>query len=80
MNKHLTIQEAEAVSTLKGSNELAFNTVISYFERRYNMARDKCVVTRAEDVQREQGKAMAFEEMKNIEKAADEAYKLEKQK
>ncbi len=80
MNKHLTTQEAEAVLILKGSNELAFNTLISYFERRYNMARDKCVVTKAEDVGREQGKATAFEEIMNIEQSADNVQKEEKQK
>ncbi len=80
MSKQLNIQEAEAVRMLKGSNEQAFDTLISYFERRYNMARDKCVVTRVEEVQREQGKAAAFGEIMNIEESADNVQKVEKQK
>ena len=80
MNNKLTMQEAEAVLMLKGSNQVAFNVLISYFDRRYNKARDKCVDTGVEAVQREQGTAKAFREMRNIEEAADEIYKLEKQK
>ncbi len=80
MSRKLTIQEAEAVLMLKGSNEAAFNTLISYFDRRYNMARDKCVDSRVDAVQHEQGIAKAFREIKDIEEAADEAHKAQKQK
>lgn len=80
MNKILTIQEAEAVVMLKDSNEAAFNTLISYFERRYNLARDRCVDTRVEAVQQEQGMAKAFREVKNIEESANNVYNAEKQK
>lgn len=80
MNKILTTQEAEAVIMLKDSNETAFNTLISYFERRYDMARDKCVDTRVEVVQGEQGIARAFREIKNIEENANDVYNAEKQK
>ncbi len=79
-NKELTIQEAEAVLMLKGSNEAAFDTLIAYFDRRYNMARDKCVDTRVEFVQIEQGIAKAFKQIKNLEKNADEVNKTQKQK
>ncbi len=80
MSKKLTIQEAEAVLMLKGSNEVAFDTLIAYFDRRYNIARDKCVDTRADAVQHEQGIAKAFRELKNIEADAEEAYAAKKQK
>lgn len=71
MSKTLTTQEAEAVLMLKGSNEKAFNTLISYFDRRYNMASKKCVNTRVEVVQIEQGIARAFDEIRDIEEDAN---------
>ncbi len=80
MANKLTMQEAEAVLMLKGSNEVAFNVLISYFDRRYNLARDKCVDTRVEVVQQEQGKAKAFRDIKNIEEDANEVYEAAKQK
>ncbi len=73
MSKKLDIQEAEALLALKGSNEGAWNTLMSYFERRYNAAREKCVDTRVDAVQIEQGMAKAFREIKNIEEDAEEA-------
>lgn len=78
MSKKLTIQEAEAVLMLKGSNEAAWNTLMAYFDRRYNLARDKCVDTRVEAVQSEQGIARAFREIKDIEETADEVYTANK--
>ncbi len=71
MSKQLNQLEAEAVLTLRGSNVQAWNTLMSYFQRRYDFARDKCVDTR-DDVQLEQGKAKAFKEIKDIEEDADD--------
>ena len=62
--------EAEAVISLRGSDEQAWNTLISYFKRRHKLARDKCEVTR-NDIQLEQGKAQAFGDMEDIEEDAE---------
>lgn len=70
MRKQLEPHEAEAVLMLRGSNEAAWKVLMSYFSRRYDFARDKCVDTR-DDVQWEQGKAKAFREIKNIEEDAE---------
>lgn len=78
MSYKLDIHEAEAVLTLKGANEAAWNILIAYFERRYNSASKKCVVTRVDAVQIEQGIARAFDEIKNIEETADEVYAANK--
>lgn len=71
MSKQLEPHEAEAVLMLRGSNEAAWSTLMSYFSRRYNFARDKCVDTR-DNVQLEQGKAKAFREIKDIEEDAQD--------
>lgn len=80
MNKILTTQEAEAVIMLKDSNEAAFNTLISYFDRRYNLASKKCVGARVEVVQIDQGMARAFDEIRDIEESANDVYNTEKQR
>jgi hypothetical protein len=79
MSKKLTIDEAEAVLALKGSAEKEWNTLIAYFERRYDFARDKCVDTRVDAVQHEQGMAKAFREIRDIEESANEVYDAIKQ-
>lgn len=71
MSKQLEQHEAEAVLSLRGADEAAWNTLISYFERRWNHARDKCVYTK-DGIQREQGRAQAFEEIKDIEEDAED--------
>lgn len=71
MSKQLEQHEAEAVLALRGSNEKAWNTLISYFSRRYDFARDKCVDTK-DNIQIEQGKAKAFKEIKEIEEDAED--------
>lgn len=71
MSKQLESHEAEAVLMLRGAHEAAWNTLMSYFSRRYDFARDKCVDTR-DNVQLEQGKAKAFREIKEIEQDAED--------
>lgn len=70
MARKLQREEAEAVFSLRGADAAAFRTLISYFERRYDEYRDKCVDTRVETVQVEQGKARAFREISEIEEDA----------
>ncbi|MGR3302383.1 MAG: hypothetical protein ACUZ8I_07740 [Candidatus Scalindua sp.] len=70
MSKQLERHEAEAVLLLRGADEKAWNTLMSYFSRRYELARDKCVITR-NDIQLEQGKAQAFGDMADIEEDAE---------
>lgn len=72
MSKQLEQHEAEAVITLRGANEQAFNILISYFSRRYDFESGQCVDVRLEHVQISQGKARVLKELKNIEQDADE--------
>jgi hypothetical protein len=71
MSNKIEVEEAQAVMSLRGSNEEAFKKLIDYFNRRYDIARDKCVSTAVERVQVEQGIARAYDEIKDIEAEAE---------
>lgn len=68
----LTREEAEAVFMLRGASEEAFNKIMFYFERRYQLARDQCVELPSEKVPVFQGTAKAFKAMKDLAEDAED--------
>ena len=81
MSKQLDQHEAEAVITLRGSNEAAWNTLISYYSRRYDFERDQCVdVDDEKKMKLAQGRARAFREMSKIEATAEDVLEAVKEK
>ena len=72
MSKQLEKHEAEAVLALRGSNEKAWNTLMSYFNRRYDFESGQCVDVRLDHIQITQGKARILKELKEIEQAAED--------
>lgn len=80
-SKQMEQHEAEAVLLLRGASEGAWNTLISYFSRRYDYERDQCVdVDDEKKMKLAQGRARAFKEMRGIESTAEGILETTRQK
>ncbi len=66
MANPITDLEAEAISLLFSGNTEAFNIMIGYFNRMYNVEKVKCVDCNLNNVEIHRGRARAFRDAKNI--------------
>lgn len=65
MNK-LQKEEVEAIALLHGGNPGAFKLMLEYFERQYDLARDRCVDDNINRVAEHRGEAKAWRDAKDI--------------
>lgn len=58
--------EVEAISLLHGANPGAFNIMIDYFARQYDLAKTRCVEDNIANVGEHRGEAKAWRDAKDI--------------